>query len=134
MKIDLPSIQEQQQDVFLSGIKAAIKQLEENLHAPRLPPPPGLIETDRRHLLRKREGWIAPEPSVVKAYFWHFQEHFPQYGTDAKLAALLGLSGDRRIREYKEGTAKVPYGVWREFLVITGRVPQDVLRVLAIFE
>ena len=62
-----------------------------------------------------------------------FQDVFPEYGTDARLAALLGLSSDRRVREYKSGAKAVPYGVWRHFLVITGRVPQDVVPVLGIF-
>ncbi|KPY67013.1 Uncharacterized protein ALO94_05204, partial [Pseudomonas syringae pv. spinaceae] len=26
---------------------------------------------------------------------------------------------------------KVPYGVWRHFLVLTGRAPQDIIPVLA---
>jgi hypothetical protein len=66
----------------------------------------------------------------VGAYFRHFQAHFPEHGTDAKLAALLGLSSDRRIREFKNGSRKVPYGIWRSFLVLTGRAPQDILPVL----
>jgi hypothetical protein len=136
MKIEIPDIAEQRRTVFHAGIQAGIKQMQANLNAPSLP---GQSEIDEglypnTHLLRKHEGWKAPDSALVKAYFRHFQSNFPQYGTDAKLAMLLGLSGaagDRRIRTFKEGTP-IPYGVWREFLVITGRVPQDVTPVLAI--
>lgn len=78
--------------------------------------------------------WEAPSPDVIGAYFRHFQEAFPEYGTDGKLAALLGISSDRRIREYKQGRQKMPYGIWRRFLVLTGRVPQDIIPVLAFME
>ncbi|KPC24159.1 Uncharacterized protein AC496_1170 [Pseudomonas savastanoi pv. glycinea] len=43
----------------------------------------------------------------------------------------MGLSSDRRVRDYKQGVRKVPYGVWRHFLVLTGRAPQDIIPVLA---
>lgn len=133
MKIELPSIQEQQAKVFEAATRAAIKQLQDNLKAPRLP---GQVDVDeaafpRAHLLREGEGFEAPDPAIVRAYFRHFQDAFPEYGTDGRLAALLGLSSDRRVREFKEGGRKVPYGVWRAFLVMTGRAPQDVLPVLA---
>ncbi|MGM7284737.1 hypothetical protein ABRY74_23105 [Pseudomonas guariconensis] len=135
MKIALPDIATQQLIAFQEGTEAGIRQLQANLNAPRLAPPVVPADADNAHLLRKHEGWIAPNRELVKVYFKHFQANFPEYGTDGKLAKLLGLSGkagDRRIREYKEGTAPVPYGVWREFLVITGRVPQDIIPVLAI--
>ncbi len=94
----------------------------------------GSVDVDfsdsRTHLLREREGWEPPHPDIVGAYFRNFQGHFPEYGTDEKLAALLGLSSNRRIREFKNGDRKVPYGVWRTFLVLTGRAPQDILAVL----
>ncbi|SER26085.1 hypothetical protein SAMN04244573_03234 [Azotobacter beijerinckii] len=133
MKIDLPSIAEQQAWIFEEATKEAITQLKTNLQAPRIAPQTELDESaySRAHLLREREGWEAPHQDIVAAYFRHFQKHFPEYNTDKKLAALLGLSGDRRVREFKEGSRKVPYGVWRAFLVMTGRAPQDVLPVLA---
>lgn len=133
MKIELPSIEQQQAVIFEQATKEAIAQLKDNLKAPRLGPQTELDESaySRAHLLREREGWEAPHPDIVGAYFRHFQQHFPDYGTDRKLAELLGLSGDRRVREFKEGSRKVPYGVWRAFLVMTGRAPQNVLPVLA---
>lgn len=135
MKIDipLPSIADQQMAVFQAATEAAIQQLRSNLEAPRLS---GQIEIDedqypRTHLLRADEGWEPPAPELVRAYFRHFQSAFPEHGSDAKLAVLFGLSSDRRIRDYKHGSYKVPYGIWRHFLVLTGRVPQDIIPVLA---
>lgn len=131
--IDLPSIADQQAVVFQLATQAAIEQLQRNLQAPRLPAQSEIDENQypRTHLLREHEGWEAPHPDIVGAYFRHFQKHFPEHGSDGKLASLLGLSSDRRVRDFKQGERKVPYGVWRHFLVITGRAPQDVLPVLA---
>jgi hypothetical protein len=133
MKIELPGIADQQAAVFDAATRAAIKQLKTNLQVQRLP---GQTEIDERlyprtHLLREHEGWEAPAPDLIGAYFRHFQAAFPAYGTDAELAKLLGLSSDRRVREYKAGSRRPPYGVWRRFLVLTGRVPQEVIPVLA---
>lgn len=134
MMIELPGIPEQQAYVMREATREAIARLKANLDAPRLPPQTSVDETQysRAHLLREEDGWEAPHADLVKAYFDHFQEHFPAYNTDKRLADLLGLkSGDRRVRAFKEGSRKVPYGVWRRFLVITGRVPQEVLPVMA---
>lgn len=133
IEIPLPSIEDQQKLIFEAATMAAIDQLKANLGAPRYP---GQTEIDenahgRTHLLREHEGWEAPSPDLVGAYFRHFQSHFPEYGTDGKLATLLGVSSDRRVRDYKQGARKVPYGVWRRFLVLTGRAPQDIIPVLA---
>lgn len=137
MKIDLPSIEDQQELIFQEATKEAISQLEANLNAPRYPVQDLVDESlyPRTHLLRENEGWEAPAPEIVKAYFRHFQNHFSEYNTDVKLAVLLGMVGggnDRRIRAFKDGSKKTPYGVWRRFLVLTGRVPQEVIPVLGI--
>jgi hypothetical protein len=133
IEIPLPAIADQQAFIFKEATEAAIQQLRDNLKAPVRPGLSSLDQTfdDHAHLLREDEGWRAPSNDLVDAYFKHFQHLFPEYGTDAKLAKLLGLSSDRRVREYKQGRSKIPYGVWRRFLVMTGRVPQDVLAVLA---
>ncbi|WP_456017559.1 hypothetical protein [Pseudomonas fluorescens] len=136
MRIELPDMAAQQEMVFQSGTRAGIDQLYANLQAPRLPPQNEIDEGSysRKHLLRDSEGWEAPHPDIVGAYFRHFQSHFADYNTDKKLASLLGLRGtstDRRIRSFKDGGTPVPYGIWRHFLVLTGRVPQDVIPVLA---
>lgn len=133
MVIELPDIATQQAMIFEEGTKAAIVQLQANLQAPRVSPQTEIDESHypRTHLLREREGWEPPHQDIIGAYFRHFQSHFKEYGTDAKLADLLGLSTNRRVRAFKEGSTPVPYGVWRHFLVMTGRVPQDVIPVLA---
>jgi hypothetical protein len=131
IKIDLPGIADQQRFVYIQSTEAAIAQLQQNLLAPTLP---GQTEIDERtysnkHLLTEAQGYEPPHPDVVGAYFRHFQKAFPEYGTDAKLAKLLGLSGDRRVRAFKDGSKTVPYGVWRKFLVMTGRAPQEIIQV-----
>ncbi|WP_440057874.1 hypothetical protein [Pseudomonas fragariae (ex Marin et al. 2024)] len=133
MKIELPGISEQQRLIFETATREAIKQLEANLNAPRLPGPKDLDESlfSRSHLLRKHEGWEAPHSEIVRAYFRHFQDHFGAYATDKQLAGLLRIASDRRIRKFKEGSQDVPYEIWRNFLVLTGRVPQDIVPILA---
>ncbi|MEB8059307.1 hypothetical protein NGI11_20690 [Pseudomonas fulva] len=138
MKIDipLPSIADQQATIYEAATEEGIARLRENIKAPRLPSQTLVDESlySRAHLLRWDEGWEAPHAELVKAYFRHFQDAFPEYGTDKKLAHLLGIhssGNDRRIRAFKDGSKNVPYSVWRHFLVITGRVPQDILPVLA---
>ncbi|WP_150573853.1 hypothetical protein [Pseudomonas fluorescens] len=133
MRIELPSIQQQQMLIFSEAAKQGVAQLQANLNAPRLSPQDRVDESlyPRTHLLRQREGWQPPDPAIVRAYFLHFQASFELYNTDAKLAVLLGLSRNRRIRAFKEGSTPVPYGVWRHFLILTGRVPQDIIPVLA---
>lgn len=133
MKIDLPSISKQQKIVYEASTKSAIQTLKDNLKAPTIEGQTTIDESKypNSHLLREHEGYQSPHHDIVRAYFSHFQSHFDEYNTDKKLAHLLSLSSDRRVREFKEGSRKVPYGVWRRFLVLTGRAPQDVLPVLA---
>jgi len=131
MKISLPGIEQQKNIVFEESTKEAITILKKNLKVDRYPPQTEIDETlfSNSHLLREREGWEAPPPDVVGAYFRHFQQLFPDYKTDKKLSELLGLSSDRRIREFKQGNRKVPFNVWRHFLILTGRAPQDAIKV-----
>jgi len=133
MKIELPGIREQQRIIFEESTKEAIATLKANLKAPELPPQEEIDESQYQntHLLRLEEGWQPPHKDVIAAYFKHFQNHFKEYNSDKKLADLIGVSSDRRIREYKSGARVIPYGLWRKFLIMTGRAPQDVLPVLA---
>lgn len=133
IKIDLPDIKTQQRFIFEEATKEAIATLKANLKAPVLPAQEEIDESQypRTHLLRQDEGWEPPHKDVAAAYFKHFQSHFKEYNSDKKLAALLGISSDRRIREFKSGARDVPYGVWRKFLIMTGRAPQEVLPVMA---
>lgn len=134
MKIEIPllSLDQQRKYILRQALDESVKQLEANLDAPVFPPQTEVAETGQNslHLLRENEGWQAPSPDLVAAYFRHFQNYFPQYDTDEKLAELLGVSSNRRVRAFKSGEKKVPYGVWRRFLVMTGRVPQDIVPVL----
>jgi len=133
MKIELPSITQQQKTIFEENTKAAIDQLKKNLKAPVIPGQTEIDESQypRTHLLREHEGWEPPHQDIIGAYFRHFQQHFPDYNTDGKLAALLGLTSDRRVREYKSAARTIPYGVWRHFLVLTGRAQQEIIEVKA---
>ena len=133
MKIDLPNIEEQRRIIFEESTKESMQILKDNLQVPVLPKQDEINESEysSAHRLLESQGWEAPHADIVGAYFRHFQTHFPEYNTDKKLAGLLGLSSDRRIREFKQGARKVPYDVWRHFLVITGREPQSVVRVFA---
>ncbi len=137
MEIKLPGLQEQQNTV---AVKKAIQDAAADLllQIKRAPDYPAQSELDESnyssgHLLTIQDGWEPPHKDIVAAYFRNFMAVFPEYGSDAKLASLLELSSDRRIREYKQGAAKVPYGVWRKFLVMTGRVAQDVIPVFGFF-
>ncbi|MGP5427467.1 hypothetical protein [Pseudomonas helleri] len=133
MDIELPGISDQQRMVFEMATREAINQLNANLKAPRLPVQIEVDESQysRTHLLRKHEGWEPPAPELVRAYFKHFQANFEAYDTDKKLASLLRIASDRRIRKFKEGSQDIPYEIWRNFLTLTGRVPQEIVPVIA---
>lgn len=135
MEISLPSIGEQHRLIIEMATEEAIGTLRENLQAPTISKPLSINEANysRAHLLREREGWESPDPDIVKAYFDQFQLAFPSYATEMELATVLGLMGQgrtRRIREFKSGERKVPYTLWRRFLVMTGRAPQEIIRVM----
>lgn len=138
MNIELPSLAEQRRIVFAGNVEKGCDALKQNLNAPHIP---GGINIDlsrygERHLRTEEEGWEAPAPELVCALFEQFKDAFPAYNSDRKLAELLGLhsSGDRRIRTFKNGERPVPYGVWRRFLVLTGRVNQEIIPVLGFFD
>lgn len=139
ISIDLPGINEQRIMLLQQGADEGCKQLRANLEAPRYPAAPGIDAAayGDKHLRTLDEGWEPPAAALVSAWFTHFQECFAQYDSDNKLAALLGLSGTnagRRIRAYTSGDEKIPYGLWRRFLVLTGRVSQEIIPVLGIFD
>lgn len=135
MKIELPGMKDQQKLVLEQSTKEAIKILKENLNAPHMTTALEIDESEysNNHLLEKGKGWEAPHPDIVRAYFNQFQSAFEEYNTDKKLALMLGLSSDRRIRAFKKGAEKAPYGLWLQFLITTGRAPQQPIKVLAIF-
>lgn len=133
MEINVPDLAQQQRFIYQQSTQHAIEVLRTNLDAPYLAGQQEIDESAycRAHLLTKAQGWSAPHEDIVGAYFRHFQHHFPEYNSDKKLAALLSVSSDRRIRDFKQGARKVPYEIWRHFLVITGRAPQEVIKVMA---
>ena len=135
LTISLPSIEGQRRFVFEQATRGAIATLKDNLDKPVFEGP-DIDESQypRTHLLSKSEGWEPPHNDLVHAYFENFKQAFPEYGSDEKLAYLLGLSSGRRVREYKSGAKRVPYEVWRMFLVITGRAPQEVRPVFGYFK
>ena len=133
MKIELPSIEQQQRFIFEAATEAAIAQLRANLQAPNIRD----LTIDESHYSRdhllSEDRWQAPHPELVRAYFEQFQRH-TEYKTDKALAAWLGLKGnqsERRLRAYKNGDESPPFGIWRKLLVATGRVPQDITPVIA---
>ncbi|MFS7384573.1 hypothetical protein AB6870_21295 [Rahnella inusitata] len=137
--IDLPDINEQRLLLLRDAAERGYEVLRSNLDAPHYGAVPDLDVNafGDKHMRTESEGWEAPVPQLVNAWFTQFQATFPDYASESKFAALLGLhgkQGDRRIRAFKSGDAPVPYGIWRQFLVITGRVSQEIIPVMGIFD
>lgn len=125
--------------VHQENVRKAIVELEKGLNAARMSGPASFNYRDYsiKHLLTEAEGWEAPAHEVVNAWFEHFKSNFPEYSSDLKLGKLLGLKGnsgnsDRRMRAFRLGERPVPYGIWRRFLVMTGRVSQEIIPVMVI--
>lgn len=139
ISIDLPGIDEQRLFLLEQGVNEGCSRLRANLNAPRYPAAPGIdaaIYGDK-HLRTQEEGWEPPAPALINAWFDQFRATFPEYAAEKSLAALLGLSvgnGGRRIRAYESGDEKIPYGIWRRFLIITGRASQEIIPVMGIFD
>ncbi|WP_020395386.1 hypothetical protein [Thiolinea disciformis] len=131
MEIKLPSIAQQQAFILQKANEEAIQQIQATVTAPLKS---GVKITDTSHLLREQEGWQAPSADVVRLYFDNFKQQFPAYDSDQKMAYLLGIKSDRRVREWRSGEYKVPYGIWRRFLIMTGRAPQEIVPVLGVFK
>ena len=139
IKIELPSIKLQRMEIFKRGIEQSILALQSNAAAAPYPEAKAVDYStlDERYFLTVEQGWIAPPHSLVNAWFEQFKSTFPEYGSDSSLAVLLGIHSNgasRRIREYRNGEKPIPYGIWRKFLVITGRVPQEIIPVFGVFD
>lgn len=139
ISIEIPSPDVQRIELFEKGINEAVSALRKNLKAAPYPKAENVDYSalDSRYFVTVEQGWIAPPAELVNAWFEQFKATFPQYGVDKSLAALLGLhthGANRRIREYRNGEKPIPYGIWRRFLVITGRVTQEIYPVLGIFD
>ncbi|EIE7418003.1 hypothetical protein LDT93_004409 [Salmonella enterica] len=139
IKITLPSLNMQRMEIFKKGIEQSILALQSNAAAAPYPKAKTVDYStlDERYFLTVEQGWIAPSHSLVNAWFEQFKSNFPEYGSDSSLAVLLGIHSNgasRRIREYRNGEKPIPYGIWRKFLVITGRVPQEIYPVFGVFD
>ncbi|EBF9323877.1 hypothetical protein EWD79_22125 [Salmonella enterica subsp. enterica serovar Java] len=139
IEIKIPPIEIQRMEVFENGIKESIEELRKNLAAPPYPKSASVNYNalDARYFMTIEQGWIAPPCELVNAWFEQFKASFPQYGVDKTLAALLGIHSNgasRRIREYRNGEKPIPYGIWRKFLVLTGRVKQEIYPVMGVFD
>jgi len=133
MKIKVPEMAAQQRFIFEVATKAGIEQLEKNLKAPVIDDLE-LDESDydNSHLLPE-DRWKPPHPDIVFAYIEQLKRN-SEYKTDNDIVNWLGLKGknaERRLRQYRNGDDKPPYGIWRKVLVATGRVPQEIEPVIA---
>lgn len=139
LSIELPTIKNQRLKVLKIEADLNCKKIQDNLNAPHYPSvkDEALSAYSQKHLLTESEGWEAPNSAIIRAFFEQFQAIFPEYSSDEKLAKWLGLTGkqaDRRMREYKKGDREIPYGIWRKFLISTGRVSQEIIPVIGIFD
>lgn len=139
ISISLPSLSDQRFSILQNATEKAIADLRRNLFAERFPRADGVnySSIDERVFLTQEQGWVPPSPELINAWFEQVKELFDDYSSDAKLGTLLGLNGkhpDRRIRAYRKGDEEIPYGIWRNFLELTGRVVPDIRPVLGIFD
>lgn len=139
ISIPLPSVSQQRMILLRDGADRGCEALKKNLAAPQF----GSIDDfdasayGDKHLLTEAEGWQPPAPELICSWFGQLQAAFPEFASEEKLAVLLGLKGkqaDRRIRAFKTGETAIPYGIWRRFLILTGRVSQEIIPVLGIFD
>lgn len=133
MEINLLSIEAQKRFIFEQATKEAIRQLEQNLTAPVVEDL-GMDESQysNEHLLPENR-WKPPHQDIVYAYIEQFKRH-SEYKSDKAVAAWLGMRGnnaERNLRAFKTGESSPPYGIWRKLLVATGRVPQEIIPVVA---
>lgn len=138
ISIPLPSLSEQKKIAYQEGIKENVRQLQANLEAPVIDASSDIDASafGDKHLLTEDNGWEPPAGELVDAWFTQFKRAFPECNSDKKLGYLLGMVGgnaDRRIRTFRTGERPVPYGIWRRFLIITGRVNQEVFEVKGFF-
>lgn len=138
IEIDIPPVEEQKRILYAAAVEKSCALLRKNCSAPVIADVSGVDPTTYgdAHLNTDDEGWEPPSPELVNAWFTQFKNAVPDYKTDEKLGGLLGVRGagvDRRIRAFRSGDKPVPYGIWRRFLVITGRVNQEIYPVIGFF-
>ncbi|QCR38887.1 hypothetical protein [Nissabacter sp. SGAir0207] len=138
MEIDLPGLPEQRMYVYQQRVEESCALLRKNLSAPHYDALPGFDAAPygTAHLATQENGWEPPHADLINTWFEQFKLTFPEYRSDEKIAHLLGLhskNGDRRIRAFRNGDQPIPYGLWRRFLELTGRVNQEITPVLGFF-
>lgn len=139
ISINLPSMDAQRLIILEMETDKAISTLKSNLLERKYPKADGVdyAAIDERIFVTLDQGWIAPPPSLINAWFNQVKERFDEYRSDGKLGYLLGLQGDnadRRIRAYRNGDEVIPYSIWRNFLEVTGRVAPYIKPVIGIFD
>jgi hypothetical protein len=127
MEIDCPPMSEQLAFTYIHCTKEGISQLEQSLSAAVIPNDIGIKEEAKWFLDRRR--WSCPPAKAITAYFDHFIRHYPQYEGPNCLSSRLRVDDDM-ISAYRQGSEKIPYDIWRNFLVITGRMHQEILDVV----
>ncbi|KFX10725.1 hypothetical protein JV34_22645 [Pectobacterium atrosepticum] len=137
--IPLPSMDTQRLMILEMDTEKAITILKSNLLGKRFSKADGIDYSalDERIFFTQDQGWVAPPPELIDAWFNQVKNLFTEYSSDRKLGNLLGLQGDsadRRIRAYRKGSEVIPYGIWRNFLELTGRVAVDVRPVIGLFD
>lgn len=138
IELDIPPVEEQKRILYAAEVEKSCELLKANCSAPARGDASGIDPAafGDAHLKTETEGWEPPPPALVNAWFLQFKNALPEYSTDEKLGGLLGIRGssvDRRIRAYRSGDKPMPYGIWRRFLVITGRVNQEIYPVIGFF-
>lgn len=139
IEISLPSMKAQRLMILEKDTEIAVTTLKSNLLGVEFPKADGVNYSaiDARVFLTVEQGWVAPDHELVNAWFNQVKDNFSDYRTDEKLGNLLGLLGGgaaRRIRAYRNGDETIPYGIWRKFLELTGRVVPEVKPVLGLFD
>lgn len=138
IELDIPPVEEQKRILYAAEVEKSCELLKANCAAPARGDASGIDPSvfGDAHLKTDTEGWEPPPAELVNTWFLQFKNAVPEFGTDEKLGILLGIRGagvDRRIRAFRSGDKPVPYGIWRRFLVITGRVNQEIYPVIGFF-
>lgn len=134
-EIQLPSIEDQAKTVALLRANEVLTFIKSKTEQKAIELPLSVKESDypNSHLLPEDRGYEPPHHELVAAYFEQLKAFDKKY-TNSGVATLLGLADGRSIRRYTSGEKKVPYDVWRRFLIATGRAPIDIPNIIGFFK
>lgn len=125
-----------QKDCLLNGAERLKDIIQNDIKkSPVINSNVNIYQFGNEHLNVIGDGWVAPNPELVRSLFNEVKENFQEYNSDSKLADLIGLRSKNasvRIREFASGKTTIPYDLWRRFLVATGRVSQEPISVICI--